>query len=77
MAHPDKPDGNDGPITPDMARVIVHKTFPYKLKNGSVQVLGPAADYQVVKREVADALVASGRGVLDETDSKLEYSDDG
>ena len=47
-----------------MARVIVHETFPYKLINGSVQVLSPGPDYQVVKREVADALVASGRGEL-------------
>ena len=69
MAHPDKPDSNDSPITPDMARVIVHETFPYKLKNGSVQVLGPGPDYQIVKRDVADALVASGRGVLCERES--------
>ena len=70
MARNREPYRNDEPLTPAMARVIVHQTFPFKLANGSVLMLEPAPDYQVVKREIADALVASGRGALHETDLK-------
>ena len=68
MARKTRPHRNNHGVTAPMARVIVHEIFPFKLKNGSVQVREPKAEYQVVKREIAEALVACGRGVLDETD---------
>ena len=74
MAHKDQPDSNNGAIGQDMARVIVHETFPHKLKNGSFLVLEPSETYQVVKRDTADALLASGRGELDESD--LNFDED-
>ena len=68
MARQARSHRNDHGVTRHMARVIVHQTYAHKLKNGSVQVLEPHPDYQIVKRDIANALIVCQRGTLHETD---------
>ena len=71
MARKRKSDRNHDSLTRDMARVVVRETYAHKLRNGSVQVLGPKPGVQTVKREIAEALVRCGRGALHKTDMKF------
>ena len=77
MVRKRKPDRNDNGVSPAMARVIVHETYPHKLKNGSVLVVDAKPDVQTVKREVADALIRCGRGELHKTDMKFNSDSKG